>query len=591
MITITPIFIVLTLLVLVFFALIKERFSPDVIALASVAALLSFGTINNTEFLSIFSNSAPITIAFMFIISKALERTGCLQSLGTYISKLAGKSYLRALLVTMFMVMIASAFMNNTPVVILMTPIVIAISRSVGVSASKMLIPLSFAAIFGGSTTLIGSSTNVLISGVAVENNMPAIGMFEMTIPGLIFATVGMIYMAIAYRFLLPNRHSLSSMLDNQPKRKFLAELTISEGSKYIGESISSIKEISKKAKIIDIIRNGESATTDLKKFILQQNDCIVIEANAGEVIGLKENGKLDFTNLNSDISKVSAEEKVTLEGSINSNSSLIGKKLSSLNMHRKYGVYILAVHRNEDQKEDLNNIVLKFGDTLLIEGSAENISELLDRGNIVNIASPQEKPMLKSKAPIAILTIISVMALSAFEVMPIASLALIGAVTVMITGCVETEEAYRSIDWRILFLIFGMLGLSIGLQKTGAINLIVDQIITLVGGMGPLVILAAVYVLTSILTEMVSNNAVAVLLGPIAINLATQLGFDPKPFLMAVLFAASASFATPIGYQTNTFVYGAGGYKFTDFLKIGVPLNIIFAIVAIIILPIFFPF
>jgi di/tricarboxylate transporter len=380
-------------------------------------------------------------------------------------------------------------------------------------------------------------------------------------------------------------------MLDNHPKRKFLAELTISEGSKYIGESISSIKEISKKAKIIDIIRNGESATTDLKKFILQQNDCIVIEANAGEVIGLKENGKLDFTNLNSDISKVSAEEKVTLEGSINSNSSLIGKKLSSLNMHRKYGVYILAVHRNEDQKEDLNNIVLKFGDTLLIEGSAENISELLDRGNIVNIASPQEKPMLKSKAPIAILTIISVMALSAFEVMPIASLALIGAVTVMITGCVETEEAYRSIDWRILFLIFGMLGLSIGLQKTGAINLIVDQIITLVGGMGPLVILAAVYVLTSILTEMVSNNAVAVLLGPIAINLATQLGFDPKPFLMAVLFAASASFATPIGYQTNTFVYGAGGYKFTDFLKIGVPLNIIFAIVAIIILPIFFPF
>lgn len=591
MLTITPTFIVLVLVALVFLAFIKEKFSPDIVALSSVAVLLSCGIINTTEFLSIFSNSAPITIAFMFIISKALERTGVLQALGVYILKLAGKSYLRALFVTMFLVIIVSAFMNNTPVVILMTPIVIAISRSIGVTASKMLIPLSFAAIFGGTTTLIGTSTNILVSGIALEKNLPAIGMFEMTIPGLIFAAVGMIYMLVASPFLLPDRHSLSSVLDSQPKRKFLAEVVIRKTSKYIGKSILDIKEISKKAKAIDVIRDGKSMSENLENLILQHNDRIVIEANAGEVLGLKENGQLDFSNINSDISTISAEEKVIMEGSINSNSSLIGKKVENLNLYRKYGVYILAVHRGEDEKENLKDIVLKFGDTLLIEGTAENITKLLEEGNIVNLAAPQEKPILKSKAPIALVTIALVMILSAFEIMPIASLALIGAVVVMLTGCVDTEEAYHSIDWRILFLIFGMLGLSIGMEKTGAIKLVVDYIMTLVGDMGPITILAIIYILTSLLTEMMSNNAVAVLLGPVVINLAAQLGYDSRPFIMAVMFAASASFATPIGYQTNTFVYGAGSYKFKDFLKIGIPLNIIFAIVAIIILPIFFPF
>lgn len=591
MIALSPTLIVFILVALVFLAFIKESFSPDIIALAAVAALLAFGIINDIEFLSIFSNSAPITIAFMFIISKALERTGCLQSLGSFISKLAGKSYLRALLVTMFLVMIVSAFMNSTPVVILMTPIVIALSRSIGVKPSKMLIPLSFAAIFGGSTTLIGTSTNLLVSGIAIEKNLPAIGMFEMTLPGLIFAAVGMIYMMFASKFLLPDRHSLSGILDGQPKRKFLAELTINKESIYIGKSISNISEISKKARVISIVRNGEALSSNLKKIILQHKDCIVIEANAGEVLGLKENGKFDFTNIESAISNVSAEERMTMEGSINSHSSLIGKKIKNLNFHNKYGVYILAIHRNGDKNVDINNTVLKFGDTLLIEGSAAKISKLLEGGNIINLTQPQEKPMLKSKAPIAILTILSVITLSALEVMPIASLALIGAVVVMLTRCVEAEEAYEAIEWKILFLIFGMIGLSIGMEKTGTTTLIVNHIVSLVGDMNPIVILAAIYVLTSVLTEMVSNNAIAVVITPVAMTLADQLGFDSKPFIIAIMFAASASFATPIGYQTNTFVYGAGGYKFTDFLKIGIPLNIIFAILATIILPIFFPF
>lgn len=605
---INPAFLVLALLVLVFLAFIREKYSPDIVALSSVAVLLALGIIDTKEFLSIFSNSAPITIAFMFIISAALERTGCLQTLGAYIARLAGKSYLRVMLVVMLPVMFVSAFMNNTPVVILMTPIVISIAHSSGVSSSKMLIPLSFAAIFGGSATLIGTSTNILVGGIVAERGLPAIGMFEMTIPALIFASFGMVYMVIFSRLLLPDRHSLSSILEGQEKRQFLAEVIISEGSKYIDKQVSDIKEISKKAKIIDIIRDRSSVLNLLEELKLQKGDRLIIEANAGEVLGLKENGHFDFSNVGSNDFTLSAKETVILEGSLNPNSAFIGKRVDSLNLRSKYGVYILAVHRGSEErrensilsildfwssgsKEDLKNAPLKFGDTLLIEGSAENIAKLLDEGSIINLAAPQEKPLRKEKAPVALLTIVSVMVLSAFEIFPIAGLAFIGAVVVLFSGCVDTEDAYNSIDWRILFLIFGMLGLSLGMEKTGAMKMIVETVFSLVQNMSPAMILAIIYVLTSLLTEMMSNNAVAVLLAPIVIALSQQLGLDSRPFIMAVMFAASASFATPIGYQTNTFVYGAGGYKFIDFLKIGVPLNIIFAVLATIVLPIFFPF
>lgn len=280
------------------------------------------------------------------------------------------------------------------------------------------------------------------------------------------------------------------------------------------------------------------------------------------------------------------------MEGNVSSHSSFAGKTLGNLNLYRRYGVFIIAIHRDDENvSKKMDNITLKFGDTLLIEGTAENITRLLDDGNVVNLNEPQEKPIRKAKAPLAFLTIICVMLFSAIGVMPIASLALIGAVFVMMTKCVDADEAYNSIDWQILFLIFGMLGLSIAMEKTGAAELIVGLVISLVDGLGPVAVLCIIYVLTSILTEMVSNNDVAALLGPIVIGIAEQMGLDSRPFLMAVMFAASASFATPIGYQTNTFVYGAGGYKFKDFLKVGVPLNIIFAIVATIILLIFFPF
>jgi len=585
--------LVLLLLAAVFFCFFKEVFPPEVTALGAVAVLLAAGILSTQDFLEVFSSPAPITIAMMFIISAALERTGVLQVLGEVLRARARGSYRLTLLLMMSGTMLASAFMNNTPVVILLTPVMIALSSSIGVSPSKLLIPLSFAAIFGGTLTLVGTSTNILMGGVAIEAGQPAITMFEMTLPGLFFAGAGMLYMLLAGRYLLPDRHSLSSLLGQGGKRHFMARLLIPAGSKYLGQPLSALPFTTEKARILDVIRGEASMRRELKDLVLEPGDRVVIKTDTGEILGLKENGQIEFRDISGQgLEPVAADRTVLMEASVGPDSHLRGRALGDLRLRRKYGIYVMAVHRNDRNISDqIDNLRLQFADTLLLEGPAEGIQRLVEDGGVINLTAPSDRPMRREKAPIAIGVIVGVMALAAFGMMDIAGLAVIGAVAVMVTRCVEPGEAFDAIDWRILFLIFGMLGLSMALDQTGAARLLVHSTVGLVDGLGPLAVLAIVYVLTSTLTEMVSNNAVAVLVGPIVIALALELGFDPRPFIMAVMFGASFTFATPIGYQTNTFVYSAGGYKFTDFLRVGLPLNVIFAVVAVFVLPIFFPF
>ncbi|MBD3653719.1 SLC13 family permease [Kangiella sp.] len=584
---------VFALVLAVFIAFIWEKYPPEVIALASSAILMVVGILDTGEFLSVFSSSAPMTIAMMFIISASLERTGVLQIISNILKRSAKGSYLRSLLVIMFFSMISSAFMNNTPIVIMLTPVVISLAASINMAPSKLLIPLSFASIFGGTLTLVGTSTNILMSTVASEHGQPEIGMFEMTLPALFFVVVGFVYMLLASRFLLPDRYSLADVVNSQPERKFIAEIFIPADSNHIGKPVKDFPLPVEGARILDMVRRNFSVRRRMNDLTIKAGDRFILKTDASELLSLKEDGQVEFsTSLPKGIEPVTASESLLMEGSISEKSRLIGRRVADLGLAHKYGVYVIAIHRNDENlNENFEAIKLKFGDTLLLEGSAEGIKRLLEDGNVINLTEPQDRPIRRGKAPIAFITIISVMILAAMNVLPIAGLAIIGATIVMITRCVDPDEAFDAIDWRILFLIFGMLGLSLGMEKTGAAELLVGAVVGITDNIGPIGLLFAVYVLTSMLTEMVSNNAVAVLIGPLVIALAEQLGLDPRPFIMAVMFAASASFATPIGYQTNTFVYGAGGYKFKDFLKIGIPLNVIFALLATAVIPLFFPF
>jgi di/tricarboxylate transporter len=568
------------ILVLVFIAFVKEWFSPDLVAMGAFVLLVGAGMLPEEKALAVFSNPAPIIVSCMFVLSAALEKTGTIEALGEWFGKLAGTREMRILVVMMLIVAPLSAFVNNTPVVVVFMPILLALARKHDLVASRFLIPLSYAAIVGGTCTIIGTSTNLVASGIAKERGLEEFGMFEVSKLGVVFVAVTFFYMLFIGRKLLPDRVTLSTLFESDEGKEFLTVAIISKDSELIGKKIkdSRLGKI-RNFRIIEIVRSGNKLTDSIDQIVFEEGDQLLVKTrvegvmDAGETTGIEigVEGELGLQKLQTD-------SAVLIEGVIGPGSSLVGRSLKDLNFRERFGVIILAVHRRGvNLRDSFENVKLAFGDTILVEGSVDRINTLSQERDFINLSQPKGRSVRRSKVPFAVGALLLFMMLASFKVAPLIVLALGAALFTLFTRCIEPSEAYESIDWKVVFMIFGMLGLGSTLQEVKVVESVASKVTEWAAILNNIhVLVAVIYLVTAVLTEIISNNAVAALLTPIAITIGATLEVDPRPLVVAVMFAASASFSTPIGYQTNTYVYGAGGYKFTDFSRVGIPLALI---------------
>ena len=598
---------VFALLAFAIVSFIWERISADLTAVTVFGVLIFVSMLTKSDelpdleaLLNVFSNSAPLTIAAMFIVSGALERTGAIDLITSYLRRMVKLPYRFFMFIMVIGVAAVSAFINNTPVVIVLMPVVLTLSREMGIASSKLLIPLSYASIFGGTCTLLGTSTNLLASGILLDSGHAPIGMFELAAVGLPILACGSLYLVFFGNKLLPHRETLTSILSDEERKEFMTEAFVRAGSELKGQTaLESGMLKGRGIRLLEIVRQGVAVKGDPKRTKLEVGDRLVLAcrpsgvAEANSIKGISLHGQIS-----AGLETIATDEGALVEGVVGPHATIAGKTLGEINFRQRFRMVVVAVHRKgHNQRDRLDSLRLQPGDTLLMMGSTKAINSLSSSEEIILLDRPRlPARSVRAKMPIAIAVTIGIVTMATLNLVPIVAAVSLGVALLMLTGCMKPKDAYASVEFSILMIIFGMLALGQAMDSTGASLMIAESMIHFVQNFAPehlqnVLILAFVYIITSTFTEFLSNNAAIALMVPIALGIATTLGIDPRPLVVGACIAASASFATPIGYQTNTYVYGVGGYRFFDFTKVGLPLNIICFTVTVSVVPIFWSF
>jgi len=563
----------LVILGVMFVGFLMERLPATVIAILGACAYLALGILDDKAMYSVFSNSAPIVIGAMFVLSGALIRTGVIQRVADVIMARAEKHPRLAIVEVLVGALVASAFLNNTPVVVVLLPIMMKLAEVTGVSAKKLLMPLSIAAVLGGTLTLIGTSTNLVVDGIVREAGMERFGIFEITPIGLVTAASGMIGLALMW-WLLPSDETVRGPAGTHDAHLYLTELVLGEDDDLVGMALEAFDDLPRSGRIVGI-RRGSTVVHggDAEHWVLAAGDRIVVRVDGATLMTWREQGRFRLGIGSGEPD----ENDLVVETMIASNHPSIGQRLIDIPFLQKVRARIVGLDRPAHEPgPDLASVRIRPADRLLIAGGPGEVEALRDNPHLIGADLAKVRAFRRRKAWIAILCMIAVVGLAAFDVMSIGVAAIIAIGVILVTRCIDSEEAWGTIDGDVLILIFAMLAVGLALEKSGAVAMMVGWVEPSLTGQPMWVLVFGIYFFALILSELLSNNAVAALMTPVTLAIASELGVDPRPLVIALMIGASACFATPIGYQTNTIVYAAGDYRFVDFVKIGVPLNII---------------
>jgi di/tricarboxylate transporter len=539
-----------------------------------------------------------VTVAAMFVLSAGLLRTGAIDALGRRVERWAGAGEYRLLVVSILIVIPLSAFINNTPVVVVMIPLILGLTRKMKVAPSRIFMPISFASQLGGTLTLIGTSTNLLVAGLILELGMDRIRLFDITPPALVLTVIGVAYLLTVGRWLTPTREPPADLISSYEIREYLTGLLVHAESPIVGKTLRESRFGSNYGlHVIGIDRKGQRHAFPRGATVVEAGDVLIVEGKIPDIARIEEEEHLTIAGTQPQFiepapGEVQGREVRLAEVIVPPRSQVSGRTVQQVNFRNRYGMPVLGIQRHGQPLRDrMRDIVLEPGDVLLVSGTNEELSALHRSGDLALLGAVRMPRKRLRKMKLALGIIAAVVLLAAFEVTPILVSSMLGVIAMFLTGCITPDEAYEDIDWMVIVLLGAIIPLGIAIRDTGTAELIAGMLVGATRPLGSYGVLATFYVMTSVLTEVISNNAAAVVLTPIAIATAVTIGVSPMPFVIAVMLAASNSFMTPIGYQTNTFIYGPGGYRFSDFLRLGAPLNLLLAAAATIAIPFFFPF